>query len=381
MPINKVTDKSGKPIKKDGKQKYRVRVNYTDSMGKNKQIERTAYGADEAKQLERELSHSVKVETPTKRMTFGQLWKEYSDVREKETKESTQLNRASRVNHYILPTFEHVRLDRLSIPVLQAWKQDLGEKNLKLDSKRLIFRTFSGILNYAVKMEYMNRNPLDRIGNFKAPLGEVKEMDFYTPEEFRAFIYEARTYAEQVDNLLYWGVYVFFCVAFYTGMRRGEIGALNWNDVKGGEVSITKTFNPRLKSDNKITPPKNKSSIRKIQIPQPLQEVLDEYYERCKTMSEFTDDNYIFGGIKPISHGTIDDANSRFADSAGVKRIRIHDFRHSHASLLANNGINIQEIAKRLGHANVNITLKTYSHLYPKESERALMILNDIKIK
>lgn len=211
MPINKVTDKSGKPIKKDGKQKYRVRVNYTDSMGKNKQIERTAYGAEEAKQLERELSHSVKVETPTKRMTFGQLWKEYNDVREKETKESTQLNRASRVNHYILPTFEHVRLDRLSIPVLQAWKQDLGEKNLKLDSKRLIFRTFSGILNYAVKMEYMNRNPLDRIGNFKAPLGEVKEMDFYTPEEFRAFIYEARTYAEQVDNLLYWGVYVFFC--------------------------------------------------------------------------------------------------------------------------------------------------------------------------
>ncbi len=70
MPITKAKDKNGKFIKKDGKQKYRVRVNYTDSYGNNKQIERTAYGADEAKQLERELTHSVKVEKPSSK-DFG----------------------------------------------------------------------------------------------------------------------------------------------------------------------------------------------------------------------------------------------------------------------------------------------------------------------
>lgn len=59
---------------------------------------------------------------------------------------------------------------------------------------------------------------------------------------------------------------------------------------------------------------------------------------------------------------------------------RIHDFRHSHASLSANNGINIQEVARRLGHSNVSITLKTYAHLYPKESERALTVLNSIEL-
>lgn len=64
---------------------------------------------------------------------------------------------------------------------------------------------------------------------------------------------------------------------------------------------------------------------------------------------------------------------------AGLKKIRIHDFRHSHASFLANNGINIQEIARKLGHSKVDITWNTYSHLYPKEEERAITVLNSIE--
>ena len=70
--------------------------------------------------------------------------------------------------------------------------------------------------------------------------------------------------------------------------------------------------------------------------------------------------------------------NARFAAAAGVKVIRIHDFRHSHASLLANEGINIQEIARRLGHSDIKMTWNTYSHLYPREEERAIKILDNI---
>ena len=69
-----------------------------------------------------------------------------------------------------------------------------------------------------------------------------------------------------------------------------------------------------------------------------------------------------------------------YAQSANIKVIRIHDFRHSHASYLINEGINIQEIARRLGHADVSITVKTYAHLYPKESERALNALNKLTL-
>ena len=75
---------------------------------------------------------------------------------------------------------------------------------------------------------------------------------------------------------------------------------------------------------------------------------------------------------------SIENHNKRFAQLAGVKKIRIHDFRHSHVSLLANNGINIQEIARRLGHSKIEMTWNTYSHLYPKEEEKAVEILNKI---
>ena len=378
MPINKVTDKSGKPVKKDGKQKYRVRINYTDSYGNNKQIERTAYGADEAKQLERELLHSVKEETPTKKMTFGKLYEEYMAVSKTEVRESTYTGKEGKIRNHVLPYFENVRLDRLNMPTLQQWKQDINNTELNISSKRTVYKCFCAVLNYAVKMEYIAKNPLKQIGNFTDPLEGVKEMDFYTPEEFKLFITAAKSKAQTSDEMHYWCIYVFFCIAFYMGMREGEILALNWNDIRNNEISITKSYSP--KSTVKITPPKNKSSIRTIQIPDPLKVVLVEHKARCETMPSFNDSYFIVGGIAPVSVASISHWGDEFARTANVKRIRIHDFRHSHASLLANSGINIQEIAKRLGHANISITLRTYAHLYPKESERALTVLNAVTI-
>lgn len=95
-------------------------------------------------------------------------------------------------------------------------------------------------------------------------------------------------------------------------------------------------------------------------------------------MDGFNDNLYICGGDRPIRDTSLNKINTKFADLAGVKHIRIHDFRHSHASLLANEGINIQEIARRLGHSKISITWETYSHLYPREEERAINILNKI---
>lgn len=380
MPINKVTDKNGKPVKKDGKQKYRVRINYTDSYGNNKQIERTAYGADEAKQLERELTHSVREETPTRKMTVAQLYEEYITAKKHEVRESTLAKNKDVLTHHILPYFANTKIDKLGIQALQKWKQEIESLDFSIRMRKNIYGEFRALLNFAVKMEYISKNPLLKVGNFKAPLETVKEMDFYTPDEFKKFIYSAKETAVNSNDLQNWNFYVFFNIAFFTGMRKGEINALNWNDIRNGEISITKSLSQKLKGVDRITPPKNKSSIRIIQIPKPLQKILDEHYSRCKAMPDFTNDYFVCGGIKALRDTSIENANQKFAREAGVKKIRIHDFRHSHASLLANNGINIQEIARRLGHSDIGITLKTYSHLYPKESERALTILNEIEI-
>lgn len=383
MPIYKMADKNGKNIKKDGLQKYRVRINYTDSFGKQHQIDRVAFGAEAAKQLEAQLTHQTKTEQPAQRISVSLLFNEYLTAKKHEVRESTIEKSRTVISQHIIPTLADVKLDKLSIPVLENWKRSIEDKGLSIRMRKNIYSEFRAMLNYAVKMEYISRNPLLKVGNFKAPLELHEEMLFYTPEEFQKFITAAREYCEKAENngaLYDWNYYVFFCIAFYMGMRKGEIYALQWTDIKGTNMSITKSISQKLKGGDRVTPPKNRSSIRTIEIPLPLMAVLEEHKQRCMQIDGFSDDYYICGGKRSIRDTTVQNMNEKFATTAGVKRIRIHDFRHSHASLLANEGINIQEVARRLGHTNVEITLKTYSHLYPREAERAIGILNGIKL-
>lgn len=371
MPIYKMDGK------KDGKQKYRVRINYIDSLGKARQIERVAYGIDSAKQLERELAIKVSEDAPSG-MTVQQLYNEYMKAKIHEVRESTYRKSETNLTLHVLPTLGNVKLDKLSTRILEQWKQEISSGEYSIRTKKNIFGEFRALLNWGMKMEYIQKNPLLKVGNFRSSAELEKEMDFYTPEEFLKFIKIAKKKAESSESLMDWGFYIFFMIAFYTGMRKGEINALTWEDIKGDNISITKSITQKLKGEDRITPPKNKSSVRSIEIPTPLKEALDAHYKRCSEQKSFTDNYFICGGPKALRDTSLQNANQRFADEAGVKLIRIHDFRHSHASLLANEGINIQEIARRLGHSNATITLKTYSHLYPREKERAIKILNKI---
>jgi len=171
---------------------------------------------------------------------------------------------------------------------------------------------------------------------------------------------------------------VFFNIAFYTGLRKGEIHALRWSDIDNQYLSVKHSIAQKLHNRDIETPPKNKSSIRTIQIPLPLIQILNDHMERQKRVQILNEDSRILGDQRCIRDSSICNRNEFYSSLAGVKRIRIHDFRHSHASLLANMGINIQEIARRLGHSKIEITWNTYSHLYPKEEEKAMAILNAI---
>lgn len=383
MPIYKMTDKNGKNIKKDGLQKYRVRINYTDSFGKPHQIDRIAYGSDAAKALEMQLMHKQSQRDIAPRMTIGTLFEDYIAAKRTEVRE-TSLDKTTRIlKKNVIPKFESVRIDALSVAMVQKWKQELSEQGLSTVTKKNIYGEFRAMMNYAVKMEYLPKNAVAVAGNFKAPLEPEKEMLFYTPDEFRRYIQAARSYAQQGEEngaLYDWNYYIFFNIAFYMGMRKGEIYALQWSDVRGGELSITKSISQKLKGEDRVTPPKNRSSIRVIEIPEPLMDVLEEHRRRCEQLDGFTESYYICGGRRAIRDTTVQHMSEKFSSAAGVKKIRLHDFRHSHASLLANEGINIQEIARRLGHSNVEITLRTYSHLYPREAERAVGVLNRVKI-
>lgn len=378
MPIYKMNGS------KYGKQKYRVRINYQDSFGNNRQIDRIAYGAAEAKELERELNYKLKEATPDASLTVGALYDEYIKSKRSKVRESSLHKTMGILNNHILPSLSNVKLQKLNSKIMQMWEDEMNAKTtadgrlLGIKTKQNAYSEFKSMLNYAVKMDYISKNPLSKIDNFKDAEGIKQEMQYYTAEEFKKFISAARDSAESGRNIVGWDYYVFFNIAFYTGMRKGEIHALKWTDIDGEYISIKRSITQKLKGNDKETPPKNKSSIRTIQMPKPLINVLNEHKERLTANGSFDENFRICGGERPLRDTSIENANKKYAKAAGVKKIRIHDFRHSHASVLANSGINIQEVARRLGHAKIEMTWNTYSHLYPKEEERATEILNKI---
>ncbi len=369
---------------KDGKQKYRVRINYQDASGNNRQIDRVAYGNSEAKDLERRLLYEIKAEITAARLTLNDLYNEYIASKKNEVRESTLEKSKEILNKYVLKPLGADQLKKLNTQILNKWKlyiENIQTKKgapLSLKMRQNIYSEFRALLNFGVKMSYISKNPLTAVGNFKSTLTPQKEMNYYTADEFKLFIAATREDAENSSDLAEWDYYVFFCIAFYTGLRKGEIHALKWSDIDGEYLKVTRSITQKLKGEDRETAPKNKSSIRTLQMPIPLINILTEHKARYKQFEGFNDDFRICGGIRPLRDTSLQNKNKKYAKEAGVKTIRIHDFRHSHVSLLANEGINIQEIARRLGHSDVTMTWNTYSHLYPREEERAVNILNKI---
>lgn len=371
MPIYKMKGK------KDGLQKYRVRINYTDREGNPKQIDRVAYGNEEAKALERELNREIKNTSPVSNITISDLYHEYMAAKRHEVRETTLKKSEKNLEIHVLPAMGNIKLSKLSTPLLQKWKLEIEKKSLKLKTKQNIFGEFRALLNYAVKMEYLPVNPLPKVGTFKDAYHTKKEINYYTADEYKKYITAAKKEAEE-KGFYEWNFYVFFNIAFYTGLRKGEIHALKWSDIDGAVLRVRRSVAQKLKGQDRETPPKNKSSVRDLQMPLPLIHILDEHKKRYEGAEGFTEEWRICGGLSCLRDTTVDHRNRHYAKLAGLKTIRIHDFRHSHASLLANEGINIQEIARRLGHSKIEMTWNTYSHLYPREEERAVNILNKI---
>lgn len=375
MPLTK----TGK--KKDGLQQYRVRINYTDNLGKPHQIERTAYGLEEAKQLETALMSEYKDKRTTVKLTIKELCDEYAAYHSHETRRTSHESTMKILRLRVLPYLADCRLDKLTQPILADWKNKIAAENFVIATKKNAYAKFSALLNYAVKMDYIPKNPLTVLGNFKDPEQIDKSAEvlhYYTPEQFLDYITIAHDTAVTCVD---WGYYVFFNIAFYTGARKGEINALKWSDIEGNIMHIRHSISQKVKGDDIETPPKNKSSYRDLQFPEPLIKILSEHKKRQQETSKLFSEEYrICGGERPLRDTSIENKNKAFAKTADLPHIRIHDFRHTHASLLVNEGINIQEIARRLGHADVQMTWNTYSHLYPREEERAVEILNKISL-
>lgn len=176
-------------------------------------------------------------------------------------------------------------------------------------------------------------------------------------------------------------LYVHFQVLFYCGLRNGELRGLTWNDInfRKGCLSvnknITKTLDPNTGKPYSVSSPKTMSSYRTTPIPNFLLNYLKDLYDDSSRFYNFNDNWYVFRDIDPLPETTLRDRKTKNAFKAGVKDIRIHDFRHSCASLLIDSGANITLVAKYLGHSKIDETLNTYSHMYQNRLENIVQII------
>lgn len=339
---------------------YFVKVKYRDPLtNEQKQVFRRGFKLKrEAAEVETQLK-SDKINnniTSNTTMTF----KDVALVWE-ETIESSEVSKRHHREHFEKRFSELYEKPIKSITKNQLidWKNSLGKTDYATKTKNTCISYVRSVFKFASDI-YGIQNIGVILKNFKSTEDEImSEMEVWTVEEFNKF-------AECVDNPLY---KLFYTTLFRTGARRGEIIALQCKDLIEEEKSIYIHGSQRNTTTGiKSTKTGTKRYVR----------LDDDTYNQLLELKHYYKHGYLFGGDSPCTPTTID----RYFDSAikksGVKRIRLHDLRHSHATMLINAGVNIVAVSKRLGHADINQTLKTYTHLLRDTDDKMMEYINSV---
>ena len=286
-------------------------------------------------------------------MKFEDFWKMYCADMETRLREHTMRTKKYIVELKILPYFGDKRVNDITAADIRQWQNELIKMGYSPTYLKTINNQLSAIFNYAVRYYDLKSNPCVKAGSMGK--SKAEEMDFWTGEEFRKFI-------DSVMNKRL--SYMAFMTLYWTGMRMGELLALNPKDIdlEKRTISITKSYQ-RLGKKDVITPPKTPKSKRVITIPEFLAADIKDYMDSLYDLQE---NDRLF----PITKYYLEHEMQRGIKESGVKRIRVHDLRHSHASMLIELGFSPLEIANRLGHEKVETTLNTYAHLYPNKQTK-----------
>ncbi|MHB0976162.1 MAG: tyrosine-type recombinase/integrase [Candidatus Aquicultorales bacterium] len=248
---------------------------------------------------------------------------------------------------HLVPFFGKRKLDSITADSVQRYIAEKLEAGLNAKTIRNHLTLLKSIFKQAVIWGYLKRNPAEYI---KAPRAAHREMDFLTPDEIRVFL--ANVDAEHR---------AFFTTAVLTGMRLGELCALQWGDIDwhSGTIRVRRSI-----YRGAFVTPKSKRSIRAIGISPYLRHTLVEH----KLSSPVSDLDLVFCNKlgmpldqSNLRHRVFEPALRR----AGLRKIRIHDLRHTFASLLIHQGENLKYIQSQLGHASISTTLDRYGHLMP----------------
>ncbi|SEA20094.1 AP2-like DNA-binding integrase domain-containing protein [Lachnospiraceae bacterium NK3A20] len=331
--------------------KWEVRTRYTDWQGAKKQKTKRGFRTKgEALRWEEKFALKASDDIDMIFSDFVETYKE--DIRPR-LKENTWLTKECIIDKKILPYFKDKKLSEIRTSDVIAWQNEimkLKDRTGKPYSQtylKTLHNQLSAILNHAVNMYGLRVNVARQAGNMGKE--QCKEMQFWTEAEYEHFV---EAVADKEES------YMAFEILYWTGMRLGELLALTPADfdLEQNKLRINKSYQ-RIHKEDVITTPKTPKSNRIILIPQFLSGEMKRFLSHFYSLKE---NERIFTFSKSFLHHEMD----RGCKASGIKRIRIHDLRHSHVSLLINMGFSALAIGDRVGHEATDITYR-YAHLYP----------------
>ena len=337
---------------------WKVYYRFTDWQGKVHQSTKRGFPTKrEALDWEREQLHKVEADLD---MTFESFVALYAADMKGRIKANTWGTKEHILYKKLVPYFGKRKMSEIHSKEVMAWQSEMlnyRDKNGNPYSPvylKTLHNQLSAVFNHAVKHYNLKVNPAAQVGNMGKAKG--REMLFWTKAEYLKFA------DAMMDKPL---SYYAFEMLYWCGIREGELLALTPGDFdfEKQTVSISKSYQ-RIKGQDVITDPKTAKSNRVIQMPAFLCEEMRDY---IKSLYGVKPTDRIFTVTKSYLHREMD----RGAKEAGVKRIRIHDLRHSHISLLIDMGFTALAIADRVGHESIDITYR-YAHLFPtRQAEMA----------
>ncbi len=357
MPAYKYTLKNGKIM-------WYSNFYYTDWTGEKKHICKRGFKTlREAKEYEYSF---MEQQTISSDILFSSLVENYMEDMQYRLKPTTMGNKKDIIDNKLLPYFSRLKICDIDTIKVRKWQNELisfRDKNGKPYSQtylKTINNQLSAILNYAVKHYRLPANPCKAAGSIGK--SRADEMNIWTQEQYERF---SKSIQKSSMKLA-------FDILFYTGIRSGELLALTPADILSSKrIAINKNY-AKIKGKELFLKPKTPKSKRCIAIPDFLYKDIQKYISKLYGIEK---GDRIFYFTK----STLDKEIKRIAEKIELPPIRVHDLRHSHASMLIEMGFAPLEIADRLGHESVKTTLDTYSHLYPDKDQQLADALNKFR--
>lgn len=317
---------------------------------------------------------------------FDLVADDYFDNLKKIRKESTVYTYIKDYNKHIYPYFKHSYINCINISDIRKWAEMLEKTGYKIEYLNKLYNILKNIFDFGMKNYNLEINPVSVYGRFQEKNDKITtdedKLRYITLDQFNQFI-------SVVDNIMW---KTLFSTLFYTGCRKGELLALTWNDINFNlnEITINKTLYDNIKGKTTITSTKNNLN-RKIIINKTLKNILINYKNEVMKFTDYSDSWFVFGNTTNLASTTINRYKHKYFELSGIKEITIHEFRHSHVSLLINEYIKVSKeknmkvdttkfflmMSNRMGHT-IEVMQRTYMHLFPTIQDEIVDLLDNL---